>query len=245
EGEGSIDSTVAITEKHIYYAWVGQKGGTHAALWGLVPMLPPAARARETMAAMTAANLALLEKDQEELNRMLVLALKLYRVKSRGSVTVTSTDAAAEPTVDFAYFTHPDDVSDGIEGVRILKAVRDSRALTPLKWEKVPGTLLRLVPDLANLPPGAYRGALPLIPDLDDESAATTWLKADVCTSWHMHGTCRVGEVVDEEHRVKGVGGLRVMDASVFRDSRGTNPMATIMAVGRAFGLRMRKERGT
>ncbi|GAQ86564.1 GMC oxidoreductase family [Klebsormidium nitens] len=60
-----------------------------------------------------------------------------------------------------------------------------------------------------------------------------------------MHGKCRVGEVVDEEHRVKGVGELRVMDASVFRDSPGTNPMATIMAVGWALGLRMRKERGT
>ncbi|GAQ92634.1 hypothetical protein KFL_010780050 [Klebsormidium nitens] len=95
-----------------------------------------------------------------------------------------------------------------MEGVRILEAVRDSRALNPLKCEKVPGTMLRLVPGLANFPPGAYPRALPLNPDLDNESAAATWLEENLCTSWHMHGTCRVGEVVEKEHRVKGVGGL-------------------------------------
>jgi choline dehydrogenase len=34
-------------------------------------------------------------------------------------------------------------------------------------------------------------------------------------TSWHPSGTCSMGKVVDTEFRVKGVQGLRVVDASV------------------------------
>jgi choline dehydrogenase-like flavoprotein len=34
-------------------------------------------------------------------------------------------------------------------------------------------------------------------------------------TTWHPSGTCSMGKVVDTEFRVKGVKGLRVVDASV------------------------------
>jgi choline dehydrogenase-like flavoprotein len=34
-------------------------------------------------------------------------------------------------------------------------------------------------------------------------------------TTWHPSGTCSMGKVVDTEFRVKGVEGLRVVDASV------------------------------
>lgn len=35
-------------------------------------------------------------------------------------------------------------------------------------------------------------------------------------TTYHPHGTCAMGKVVDTEFRVKGVKGLRVVDASVY-----------------------------
>lgn len=158
-------------------------------------------------------------------------------------MTLSSTDVRAHPTVDFAHFEHPDDVADGLEAIRILKGVLDSKALASLKCDTVPEALLQLAPQLSAFSPGHYPGALPLLPDENSLSEATTWLKDTVCTCWHFHGSCRVGEVVDSEHRVKGVGALRIMDASVLRNTPGTNPMATIMAVGRVLGLRMRKER--
>lgn len=34
-------------------------------------------------------------------------------------------------------------------------------------------------------------------------------------TSWHPTGTCSMGKVVDTEFRVRGIEGLRVVDASV------------------------------
>ena len=34
-------------------------------------------------------------------------------------------------------------------------------------------------------------------------------------TTWHASGTCSMGKVVDTEFRVRGVEGLRIVDASV------------------------------
>jgi choline dehydrogenase len=44
---------------------------------------------------------------------------------------------------------------------------------------------------------------------LDQRAAMTS------STCWHGSGTCAMGDVVDTEFRVKGVAGLRVVDASV------------------------------
>jgi choline dehydrogenase-like flavoprotein len=52
-------------------------------------------------------------------------------------------------------------------------------------------------------------------------------------TIWHYHGGCHVGAVVDDNYRVFGVQGLRVIDSSTFRYSPGTNPQATVMMLGR------------
>ena len=54
--------------------------------------------------------------------------------------------------------------------------------------------------------------------------------------SFHQMASCRMGasarsSVVDPEHRVWGVGGLYVADASVFPTSSGVNPMLTIMGI--------------
>jgi fatty acid omega-hydroxy dehydrogenase len=59
--------------------------------------------------------------------------------------------------------------------------------------------------------------------------------KDTVITIWHYHGGCHVGKVVDQQHRVLGVSGLRVVDGSTFSKSPGTNPQATVMMMGRYF----------
>jgi len=54
-----------------------------------------------------------------------------------------------------------------------------------------------------------------------------------VSTIWHYHGGCVVGKVVDQNLRVLGIDGLRVVDGSIFRVSPGTNPQATLLMLGR------------
>ncbi|GAQ88026.1 GMC oxidoreductase family [Klebsormidium nitens] len=238
--ERGLASVAGITGQHIHLAMVGEKAATGGIAWGIVPDLPPRLRTPETLAAMAAAVEALSPDDREQLTRAVLVLVKAYRVKSRGSVTLRSTDPRAQPAVDLAHFQHPDDVTDGIAAISVLRSILGSQTLNPWKCDTVPDALLRLVPGLAAIPPGQFPGALPFLPD---EADAATWLKDKVVTCWHTHGTCRVGEVVDTWHRVKGVRALRVMDASVLRDCPGTSPMATIMALGRVLGLRMCAER--
>jgi choline dehydrogenase len=54
-------------------------------------------------------------------------------------------------------------------------------------------------------------------------------------TLYHPVGTCRFGDVVDEELRVLGLEGLRVADASVIpRVPRGHTHLPTLMIAERA-----------
>jgi choline dehydrogenase-like flavoprotein len=61
--------------------------------------------------------------------------------------------------------------------------------------------------------------------------------------TFHQMGSCRMGasprtSVVDAEHRVWGIRGLYVADASVFPSASGVNPMLTVMAIAhRAAGI--------
>lgn len=65
--------------------------------------------------------------------------------------------------------------------------------------------------------------------------------KNNVRTFYHYHGRCAVGAVVEKDYRVYG--GLRVIDGSTFQASRGTNPMATLMMLGRYQGIKILEQR--
>ena len=59
--------------------------------------------------------------------------------------------------------------------------------------------------------------------------------------TFHQMASCRMGSdtrtsVVDAEHRVWGIRGLYVVDASVFPTASGVNPMLTIMAIAHRAG---------
>ncbi len=62
--------------------------------------------------------------------------------------------------------------------------------------------------------------------DLTSDNVVDTWARAQASTIWHPVGTARMGacsdetSVVDPDLRVKGVEGVRVVDASVFVSSR-------------------------
>ena len=61
--------------------------------------------------------------------------------------------------------------------------------------------------------------------------------------TFHQMASCRMGasartSVVDSEHRVWGIRGLYVADASTFPSASGVNPMLTVMAIAyRAAGV--------
>ena len=88
-----------------------------------------------------------------------------------------------------------------------------------------------------------YRGA-PIFPARDDLSDAelVEFVRAKAETIYHPVGTCRMGvdedAVVDPQLRVRGIDGLRVVDASVMPTLPGGNTNApTIMIAERAADL--------
>jgi choline dehydrogenase len=88
-----------------------------------------------------------------------------------------------------------------------------------------------------------YRGA-PIFPARDDRTDAelVEFIRAKAETVYHPVGTCRMGKddgaVVDPQLKVRGVEGLRVVDASVMPTLPGGNTNApTIMIAERAAEL--------
>ncbi|KAK1658760.1 hypothetical protein BDP55DRAFT_757593 [Colletotrichum godetiae] len=65
----------------------------------------------------------------------------------------------------------------------------------------------------------------------DTDDYLNSRLAAGGVTTWHPHGTCSMGKVVDSEFEVKGVKGLRVVDASVLPVPMAAHLMAPLYAM--------------
>jgi choline dehydrogenase len=139
--------------------------------------------------------------------------------RSRGRLWLRSTDPLTHPHIDPAYFTHPDDLADITAGLRVCL-------------------------EIANQSPiSKYLRGLNLPTEADSSDAALTeHAKRWSQTEYHAVGTCAMGidenAVVDPQLKVRGVDGLRVVDASVMPTvvSGNTNG-ATVMIAEKAADL--------
>lgn len=141
----------------------------------------------------------------------------VLRPKSRGQVSLASANPSAVPLIDPGFLSHPDDLTTLMRGARLTEAMLDSAELAPWKGK-------RLYPH-----DGSDRGL---------EAA----IRAQADTIYHPVGTCRMGAddmaVTDPQLRVRGMQGLRVVDASVMPRLIGGNTNApTIMIAERAADL--------
>jgi len=118
------------------------------------------------------------------------------RPESRGRIRIKHPDPYAYPAIEPNYLATATDRATAVAGLRITRAIADSWAMRPFVAEELlPG-------------PGART---------DEELLEAARNIAQ--TIYHPTGTCAMGRgphaVVDERLRVHGVGGLRVVDASV------------------------------
>lgn len=133
------------------------------------------------------------------------------RARSRGTVRLRSADPADLPRVDPRYYTDPDGYDERVivAGVKLARRLADQPALRAwVARELAPGAQVR-----------------------SDEELSEYACRAGN-TVHHAAGTCRIGPVVDPELRVRGIGRLRVADASVFPALTAVNPCLTVMMVG-------------
>ena len=143
----------------------------------------------------------------------------LLKPKSRGHVRLRSADPAAKPQILGNHLTEDDDMASLLAGVKKSREIAACGPLAEVVGEELfPG-------------PGVQSDA-----ELEDH------IRARVELVYHPVGTCRMGSddeaVLDPELRVRGVDGLRVVDASVFPTIPGGNTQApTIMVAEKAADL--------
>ncbi|OMP06032.1 hypothetical protein CCACVL1_01747 [Corchorus capsularis] len=172
------------------------------------------------------------------LNTRLKGGIIIEKVKgpiSKGNLELKSTNPNDTPKVKFNYFQAPEDLRKCVQGMETVINIVNSKAFSIFRYEIMSTQdLLNLVAALPlNLRPRHLNTAISL-----EQFCIDT-----VMTLWHYHGGCQVGKVVDQNYRVLGVDGLRVIDGSTFNFSPGTNPQATVMMLGRYMGVRILQDR--
>ncbi len=135
------------------------------------------------------------------------------RPESRGRVGLRSADPTDDPAIFANYLATEEDRRALREGVRMMRKVAAQSALDPYRTEE--------------LFPGK---------DVETDEQIDAWIRKHAETIYHPVGTCKMGAdgdemaVVDGELKVRGVEGLRVVDASVMPTLVGGNTNApTIM----------------
>ncbi|WP_170373442.1 GMC family oxidoreductase [Ruegeria arenilitoris] len=118
------------------------------------------------------------------------------RPESRGTVSLHSADPFAAPAIDPAFLSDPRDLDTMIKGARMTREILEAPALAKYRHKEMFGT------DTARTDPD-WEGHI----------------RARADTIYHPVGTCKMGvddmAVVDPQLRVRGLQGLRVVDASV------------------------------
>jgi len=158
--------------------------------------------------------------------RAFTLLITLVDVGSRGRIRLRSTDPRHKPAIDPAYLSDSTDIAPLVEGVRMAREFAVASPLAKVCTEE--------------LAPG---------PGVHTDAEVREWIRRDLGTLYHPVGTCAMGgdsrlasakitSVVDPELRVRGVEGLRVVDASVMPVvPRGNTNAPTIAIAERAADL--------
>ncbi|CAL1288543.1 unnamed protein product [Larinioides sclopetarius] len=159
------------------------------------------------------------------MNSSLFLCMSQHlRPKSRGTVRLNSSNPYDAPAIDPNYFQDPDDIRPIIDGMKTCQRIATSKPM-----EKVEAKPFKTVF------PGCeqFYG--------NEDSYFTCIARAAVVTIYHPVGTAKMGDprdpttVVDHHLRVKGIKGLRVVDASVMPTiTSGNTNVPTIMIAEKA-----------
>ena len=134
------------------------------------------------------------------------------RPESRGSLRIKSADPMAAPEIRINYLATETDRTVNVEGLKILRKILAAPALKPYVVEEVdPGAKVTSDEDLLEF--CRKRGS----------------------TVYHPTSTCRMGNdplaVVDQRLRLRGIEGLRVVDASIMPDLVSGNTNAPVIMI--------------
>jgi choline dehydrogenase len=153
--------------------------------------------------------------------RAMTVLVGLVDVASRGRIRLRSTDPRHRPAIDPGYLSDPRDARALAAGLKMAREFVTARPMAEIcRSEVAPGAHIRSDAELLQ------------------------YVRTSVVTLYHPVGTCAMGgesrwnSVLDPELRVRGVTGLRVVDASAMPSApRGNTNAPTIAIAERAADL--------
>jgi choline dehydrogenase len=130
---------------------------------------------------------------------------------SRGSLKVTSGDVRDKPAFTFNYLSTEEDKQEWVEAISAARNILNQPAFAPFSG--------------GEISPG---------PSVATDAEVLDWVRKDGETAYHPSCTCRMGidemSVIDPATmRVRGMQGLRVVDASVMPYVTNGNIYAPVM----------------
>lgn len=150
------------------------------------------------------------------------------RTLSRGVVRLRSRDPHAKPVIEYRLYSNKRDLDSMIEGCKLALKLMNSDAV---REGFSPGLFPNTLPGCGKYSPGS-------------DSYCRCVAQTITITNYHPAGTCKMGSnndlmaVVDSQLRVKGVKGLRVIDASIMPEATTGNTHApTVMIAERGSDL--------
>jgi len=140
------------------------------------------------------------------------LSVSQLQVESRGSVRIRSGDPRAAPAIRYNYLATENDQRVMVEGLKIARRIAQAAPLSGyVVREEFPGPQVRSDAELLEV------------------------VRRSGETVFHPTSTCRMGgderSVVDSRLRVRGVAGLRVVDASIMPAVVSGNTNAAVIAI--------------
>ncbi|MGZ0186930.1 MAG: GMC family oxidoreductase [Alphaproteobacteria bacterium] len=136
------------------------------------------------------------------------------RPESKGSIHIKSPDPNQAPAIVPNFLSDPIDQSALLGGMRVARQVGEANALAKYRSHEL------------------YPG-----PAIESDEALMDYARDTGATTYHVMGTCKMGTdhdpmaVVDDRLRVRGLEGLRVIDASVMPTMPSGNINAPVMMV--------------
>ncbi len=137
------------------------------------------------------------------------------RSKSRGAVTLKSSDPNVAPEIRFNYMSHADDWAEFRHCIRLTRQIFGQKAFAPFAGKEIQ--------------PGA---------ELQSDDELNGFITEHAESAFHPCGTARMGArddagaVVDPDCKVIGVDGLRLADSSIFPRITNGNLNAPSIMVG-------------
>jgi choline dehydrogenase len=147
------------------------------------------------------------------------IAVSIARPMSRGRIMARSPDPLAHPSIEPNYLSAQGDLDVAIAGIRHARRIFAAPAFEPYRvGETLPG------------------------PDVRSDAEIGSFVRNTGTTIYHPVGTCKMGEdpmaVVDSRLRVRGLAGLRVVDASIMPAvTTGNTNAPTIMIAEKAASM--------